>query len=94
MYILILVKNIYYSMCQQYCTYRYANSPGYKTNLPGLPYGSPNLLHKSKFGYFFLQKAKNQVNFISKLKKILHFLVKDGCIVVKFYSILVYVNPF
>ena len=37
---------------------------------PGHPYGSPNLPDKSKFGYFFLQKKKSQVIFISKLKNI------------------------
>ena len=34
------------------------------------------------------------MNFISKLKKILCFLVKDGCIAVKSYLILVYVCSF
>ena len=34
------------------------------------------------------------MNFISKLKNILPFLIKDDGIVVKFYSILVFVHPF
>ena len=34
------------------------------------------------------------MNFISKFKNILHFLVKDGCIAVKFYSIFDYVRNF
>ena len=39
---------------------------------------------------------RNQLNFFFKLKKklILSFLFKNGCILVKFYSILVYVRPF
>ena len=31
---------------------------------PGLPYGSPSLPDKRKFGNSFLQKTKNQANFI------------------------------
>ena len=43
-------------------------------------YGSPNLPDKSKFGYYFLQKTKNQVDFISKLKKYCIFLSKKGSV--------------
>ena len=60
----------------------------------GLPYGSPNLPDKSKFGYFFFSKDEKPGEFYIQIKQILRFLVKDGCMFVKFYLILVYVRPF
>ena len=62
---------------------------------PGLQYGSPNLPDKSEFGYiFFLKKDKKSSEFYLQIKKNIAFFVKDGCIVVKLYSTLVYVHPF
>ena len=52
---------------------------------PCLPYGSPNLLDKSGFGYFFSTKDEKSSELYLQIKKnILRLLVKDGCIVVKF----------
>ena len=62
---------------------------------PSLLYSSPNLSDNSEFGYFFSTKDEKSSEVYLQIKKnILRFLVKDGCIVVKFYPILVYVDPF
>ena len=60
---------------------------------PGLPYSSPNLPNKSEFGYLFSTKDEKSSELFLQIN--LRFLVKDGrIIVVRFYSILVYVHPF
>ena len=60
---------------------------------PGLPYSSPNLPNKSEFGYLLSTKEEKSSELFLQIN--LRFLVKDGrIIVVRFYSILVYLHPF
>ena len=42
----------------------------------------------------FSTKDEKSSEYYLQIKKILHFLVKDGYIAVKFYSILVYMRSF
>ena len=53
---------------------------------PGLPYGSPNLPDKSEFGYFFLQKTKNQVN----LKNHVNIFLRTVLILLHFISVSIF----
>ena len=54
---------------------------------PGLLYSLPNLLDKSKFGFFFFFKKSPKL-----LKKILGFLFLNGCIFLKFNPISAYIS--
>ena len=66
-------------------TERISRSPVWFTKSPG---------QKRVWIYFFLKKDKKSSEFYLQIKKSIAFFVKDGCIVVKLYSTLVYVHPF
>ena len=66
---------------------------GYRTNLP-----VSRMVHQISWIKvsldIFSTKDEKSSEFYLQIKQILHFLVKDGCIVVNFYSILVYMRQF